>query len=186
MKNITAILAILMVIFAGLACSGDDTEKANALVAEANKAIVEGNNNFDQVKTKGGEFDQKVKEAQTEDEKNSAVDFGNKELMPLYNSMSDNFQKAGDKFDEASKLKLNEKFKEYLAAKAAEFKKRAELANAFKAIPKILSDSKNKNDYKEESAKIVEKVQKLSKEAQELADKATKIADDNPTVIKKI
>jgi hypothetical protein len=43
MKNLTAILAILMLIFVGLACSGDETEKANSLVDEANKFVAEGN-----------------------------------------------------------------------------------------------------------------------------------------------
>jgi tetratricopeptide (TPR) repeat protein len=183
MKNITAILAVLMMIFVGLACSGEETEKANGLVGEANKFIVEGNKNVTDAETKGTEFDKKVTEIDSDDDHKAVSEFGEKELIPLYDKMKDNFQKAGDKFEEAGKLKLNEKYKEYLTTKAAEFKKRAEYAESLKAIPKTLSASKAAKDYSESVKKDVEKSQKLLKEAQELADKATKIQKDNPTVI---
>jgi hypothetical protein len=185
MRNLTGILAILMMIFMGLACSGDDTEKANALVDEANKFVDEGNKNIKDAETKGKEFDQKVEDAKTNDEHDKVSDFGKNELIPLYDKMKDNFQKAGEKFDAASKLKVNDKFKEYLEAKAAEFKKRADYAESLKAIPKTLTDSKDKTAYKDAVKKDVEKSQATLKEAQDLADKATKIQTDNPSIFKK-
>jgi undecaprenyl pyrophosphate synthase len=183
MKNLTGILAILMMIFIGLACSGDDTEKANALVDEANKFIVEGNKSVEQADSKLKEFDAKVDALKNEDDLKAARDFG-KQLTPLYDSMKDNFQKASEKFDAASKLKLNDKFKEYLETKAAEMKKRSEYGNELKAIPKALDDAEGEKAYRDATATIVEKVQKMSKEAQELADKATKIQKDNPSIMK--
>ena len=184
MKNITAILAVLMMIFVGLACSGEETEKANGLVDEANKFIVEGNKNVTDAETKGTKFDKMVSEAEgTKAEQDEITEFGNKELIPLYDKMKDNFQKAGEKFEAASKLKLNDKYKEYLETKAAEFKKRAEYSESLKAIPKTLANSKTKEDYAASVKKDVENSQKILKEAQELADKASKIQKDNPTVI---
>jgi len=186
MKNLTAVLAVLMMIFVGLACSGDESDKANALVDEANKFITDGNKGLEDAKTKGGEFDKMVNEAEgTKEEQDKITEFGNKELMPIYDKMKDNFQKASDKFDAASKLKVNEKFKEYLETKSAEFKKRAEHAESLKAVPKSLADSKDKDSYLEAAKKDNEKSLKLLKEAQELGDKATKIQTDNPTVFKK-
>src|SRR5829696_4305183 len=113
MKNLTAILAVLMMILAGLACSGDETEKANVLVDEANKLIAEGNKNVQDAETKGTEFDKKVTEIDNNDDHKKVSEFADKELVPLYDKMKDNFQKAGEKFEAAGKLKVSEKYKEY-------------------------------------------------------------------------
>jgi hypothetical protein len=186
MKNLTAILAVLMLVFAGLACSGDETDKANALVDEANKFITEGNKNVDDADKKGKEFDTMVDQAEgSKEDQDKITEFGNKELIPLYDKMKDNFQKAGEKFDAASKLKVNDKFKEYLDTKAAEFKKRADYAESLKAIPKTLTTSKSKEEYNEAVKKDVENSQKLLKEAQDLGEKAKKVQNDNPTIFKK-
>ena len=84
MKNITAILAVLVMIFVGLACSGDETDKANVLVDEANKLIADGNKNVDDAKTKGDQFDKMVSEAEeTKEDKDKINEFGNKELTPI-------------------------------------------------------------------------------------------------------
>jgi len=186
MKNLMAVLAVLMLIFAGLACSGDETDKANALVDEANKFITDGNKNVTDAQTKGEEFDKMVKDAdETKEDQQKIIDFGNKELNPLYDKMKDNFQKAGEKFDAASKLKVNDKFKEYLEAKAAEFKKRADYAESLKAVPKSLSESKDKDDYYEKAKKNNDDSKKILGEADELGKKATKIQTDNPNIFKK-
>ena len=185
MKNLTAIAAVLMMIFVGLACTGNETEKANVLVDEANKLIAEGNKNVQDAETKGNEFDQKVSGIDGDEDHKKVAEFGDKELLPLYDKIKDNYQKAGEKFEAASKLKVEDKYKEYLELKALEFKKRAEQAEALKAIPKTLSASKNEQEYSEKVTKDVEKAQKLLKEAEELAGKATKIQNENPNIFKK-
>lgn len=186
MKNLTAVLAVLIMIFVGLACSaGDETEKANTLVDEANKFVTDGNKNVTDAESKGTEFDAKVREVDSNDDQKKVTEFADKELVPLYDKMKDNYQKAGEKFGEASKLKLNEKFKEYLDLKASEFKKRAEYAENLKNIPKTFASSKNEQEYQSAVKKDVEKAQQLLKEANELGEKATKIQTDNPTIFKK-
>ncbi|HEY0458872.1 MAG TPA: hypothetical protein VGC97_06930 [Pyrinomonadaceae bacterium] len=185
MKNLTAVMAILMLIFAGLACSGDETDKANAMVDEANKFIAEGNKNVEEADRKGKEFDKKVEDISSNEEHDKVSDWGKTELLPIYDKMKDNFEKAGEKFSAASKLKVNDKFKEYLDVKAQEFKKRAEYAESLKAIPKTMTDSKDEKEYNEKVKSNVEKAQKLLKEAQELGDKGTKIQNDNPKIFNK-
>jgi hypothetical protein len=184
MKNITGLLAISLMILAGLACSGgNDTAKANELVDEANKFLTEANNSAKKMEAKGKEFDTKVAAVKGEADLKEARDLG-KELLPLYESMKENFQKAGEKFTEAGKLAVNEKYKEYLETKGQEMKKRSELAGELKAIPQALDEAKSEKAYKEAIAKIAEKVQKMNKEAKELADKGDKIQKDNPDIIK--
>jgi hypothetical protein len=82
-------------------------------------------------------------------------------------------------------LKVDAKYKEYLEAKSAEFKKRAEHAESLKAVPQSLGSSKDKDDYYEKAKKNNEDSLKILKEADDLGAKAKKIQDDNPNIFKK-
>ncbi len=184
MKNVTGILAVLVLIVVGLACSdGLETKKANEIIAEANNFIVTANENVDKASKKYDEFIKKVDGIKNNDEVDKVRDFG-KELFPLYDVMSENFKKASEKFDEASKLKVNPKYKEYLETKAKEMKSRSDYAAELKKIPQALIDTKNKQDYEKEREKINENVKKMTTEAKELGDKADKIQKENPDIIK--
>jgi len=185
MKNFTGILAIAILILVGLACTDSmETEKANGIIAEANKFITTANENAEKAGKRYDEYTKKVEDIKEEDEVDVVRDFGKKELFPLYDAMGENFKKASEKFDEASKLKVNPKYKEYLETKAQEMKKRSEHALEMKKIPQALIDSKKKKDYEESRDKIIESASKMQKEAKELDEKAEKIRKDNPDVIK--
>lgn len=183
MKNLIGFLAVLVVFLVGLACNDADLEKANGLVREANKFITTGNENIGKADKKYGEYVEKVNGIKSDDDLEKARSFG-KELFPLFDSVSDDFKKASEKFDEASKLKVNEKFKEYLEAKSKEFKARADYGAEMKKIPQALIDSKNKAGYEEERDKIKEKADKFLREAKEFDEKAEKIRSENPTIFK--
>jgi len=186
MKNLTGVFAIFMLLLIGLACSGsfgDETTKANVLVDDANKFVTTANESVTKVGTKADELEKKIDAIKGDADLKSARDFG-KELMPLYDSMSENFKKASDKFDEASKVKIQEKHKEYLETKAKEMKLRSEYALELKKIPQALIDSDGEKAFRDASGKIAENVNKMTKEAKELSDKADKIQKDNPDVMK--
>ncbi len=184
MKNINGLTAILVLILIGLACSdGMETEKANGIIAEANKFITTANENVEKSSKKYEEYVKKVDGIKSNDEVDKVRDFG-KELFPLYDAMSENFKKASEKFDEASKLKVNPKYKEYLETKAKEMKLRSDFSAELKKIPQALIDTKTKQDYEKERDKINENIKKMTAEAKELGDKADKIQKDNPDVIK--
>lgn len=185
MKHITAIFAVFIMIAFGLACSSDETKKANELVAEANKFITEANDAVKKVDSKADEFDRRVNNVKNDADLKAARDFG-KELNAIYKTMEDNFGKGSDKFKEAGKLNVNEKFKEYLAIKGDEMKKRADYSAELQKIPKALDDAQNEKAYREVIVVIIPNVQKMSKEAEELAEKAEKLIKDNPTIIKPI
>ena len=183
MKNIFGILAIAVTIAIGLACSGfDDTAKANAIVDEANKFVKTANDSVEKAEKLGTEFDKRVSAMKTEDDLAKTRDFA-KDLIKEYESMIDNFKKSGDKFDEASKLKLKDKHKEYLEIKAKEMKLRSDYSVELKKIPQSLIDSSNKAEFTSAVAKVVEKVRSMTSEAKDLGEKAEKIIKDNPDIM---
>lgn len=183
MKNTTGILAILMMIFVGLACSGsDETLKANEIVGEANKFVATANENVVKASAKYDEYESKVDAIKNDDGLQEARTFA-KELIPLYDSMSENFRKAGEKFEEASKLKIKEKHKEYLETKAKEMKLRGEYSAELKKIPQALIDSAGEKAYRQTVSDLSDKINKMTEEAKTLGDKATQIQKDNPDVM---
>jgi hypothetical protein len=97
----------------------------------------------------------------------------------------DGYTDAGTKFLEASKLKLQDKFKEYLDAKGQEMKKRGEMADALIGEPRALIDSTNPHDFQTKATESIKKVQSLKKEADDLEAKADKIYKENQSMFKK-
>ena len=184
MRNLTGVLAVIVLIIVGLACSdGYETDKVNAMIAEANKFIDTGNESVEKASKKYDEYVKKVEAIKSNDDVEKAKNFG-KELFPLYDAMSENFKKASEKFDEASKLKNNPKYKEYLDMKVKEFKIRSDFALELKKIPQALIDSKKKEDYEKDRDKLKESSDKMLKEAKELGEKAQQFQKDNPNIIK--
>lgn len=184
MKNINGIIAAVVLALIALACSGtDDTNKANEIVKEANNSVKTANESVDRSQKLGSEFDTQISAIKNKDDLEKTRTLA-KDLSKEYDLMIENFKKAGDKFDEASKLKLNEKFKEYLDTKAKEMKLRSDYAAELKKIPVKLIESDSESEFKSLYKSQFEKVKTMVKDAQELADKADKIVKDNPDVIK--
>ena len=96
----------------------------------------------------------------------------------------DGYKEAGSKFEEASKLDVKDKFKEYLSVKSKEMNKRSELTSALMDEPKALIDSKGPDEYKKKVNQVVAKVTTLKKDAEELAGKADKIFEENKDLFK--
>lgn len=179
-----AIFALAVLLAFVLACSGgNETDQANKLVEEGNAAINEGNKLATEAGAKNDSiFDQL-----------SADDFeGSKErLTPTAREAVDGltkssakYREASKKFDEASKLKIDDKFKEYLSLKSQEFAKRADQMDIGKGNAQALLDS---SDMQALMTKINEnrtKYQALDKESKDLEAKADKIRTDNKDKIK--
>ena len=182
MKNLTGILAVLILICVGLACSSYETTKANETVGEANKFVTAANESVVKAGTLYDEYEAKVDSIKNDDGLEEARKMAN-DLLPLYDSMSQNFTKAGEKFDEASKLKIKDAHKQYLETKAKEMKLRGEYSAEMKKIPQALIDSSGEKAYREAVTSVIEKVNKMTTEAKTLGDKATQIQKDNPDVM---
>lgn len=162
-----ALLALAVLLTFLLACSAlsDETDKANKLVAEGNTAITEGNKLATDADAKG--------------DKASA-----QEAIDTLTKAAAKYREAGTKFDEASKLKINDKFKEYLSLKSQEFNKRAELMEVAKKNSQAMLDSTDPEALMTKVQENKSQVEKLDKEAKDLEAKAEKIRTDNKDLIK--
>jgi hypothetical protein len=175
-----ALLAGLLLLGVVLACSsGDETDKANKLVNEGNAAIEEGK------KFVADGEDKKNKMLQTSVAQLADARTLAKEAIRAYEQAEQKAKEAAGKFDEASKLKVSDKFKEYLGLKVKEYNKRAELVEALKGAPQALIDSENRASFISHASEANQKAEGLAKEADDLEAQAEKLQKDNPDTIKK-
>ncbi len=186
-KSIGGVLTIMMLLIFGLkACGlGEQTDEANKLKDEVNVLIKK----HSELAVKAGElFDDllgdnltKVKDIKAYKEKNkSKFD----ELISLIGQVERLGAELTDKFEQASKLKLPEKYKEYLGIKIQESKKRADghkftisFTKEFLQTNDVDKINKLMEDFNQQTADI-------AKEADKLSEKARQLAKDNPNVIK--
>ena len=141
-----------------LACgSADETDQANKLVAEGNSVIDEGKKFFKDAEAK------KTQMLQTDVSRLAEARTLANEAIRGYDQAEEKAKAAAGKFEEASKLKISDKFKEYLSLKVKEFNKRAELIEAARgiAIPKSFSPDEQK--YRKYSKKSIVASQLLPK-----------------------
>lgn len=171
-------LASLTILFALLlACGGNETPKANALVDEANKSIQEGNTAFTDASSKNTAM---ISAAAQDMDNKSGAD----ETIAAFQKASDAYLNASKKFDEASKFNIQDKFKEYLQAKAQEMKKRSDICSEAKGMGEALKSSSNLADFRDKVKAITDKIDGISKEAKDLEDKADKIQKENKEIFK--
>lgn len=186
LKNINALLTAVLLIGLSLACSiGEETDAANKLVDEANAVI----KTYNEATVKSGKlFTELLGDNLTKVEDLEAYKTQNKarfdELLSLNGQIEKSGAEAIEKFEAASKLKVDEKFKEYLTVKVQEFKKRAEADKLTAPFVKSFLEAKDVEkmdkligDYNKKSAETV-------KESEELMKKADQIVKDNPNSIK--
>jgi len=173
-------MALFLLVAAVLACSsGNETEKANKLGDEGNAAVEEGKKFYVDAEAKKQQM-LETKVSQLAEARTLA-----KEAIAAYDKAEDKCKDAAKKYDEASKLKISDKFKEYLGIKTKEYNKRAELVEAAKGTPQALIDSESRTSFISRANANNDKVAKLIKEADELAGQAKKIETDNPDMFKK-
>jgi hypothetical protein len=174
-----AVMALLVLVVAVLACSsGDETAKANKLVDEGNAAVQEAKKFVTEAEEKKQKMLQ-TKVAQLADARATA-----KEAIAAYDKAREKCKEASKKYEEASKLKIKDKFKEYLALKVKEYDKRAELVETAKGTPQALIDSKSRSSFIAMANANNERVDRLTKEADDLAAQADKLQKDNPDIFK--
>ena len=178
-RHSSTFMALLLLAAAVLACSsGNETEKANKLVDEGNAAVNEGKKYVTEAEEK------KAKMLETPVADLAEARTLAKEAIAAYDKAAAKCKEAASKYEEASKLKLSDKFKEYLGIKVKEYNKRAELVETAKGTPQALIDSESRDSFVSRANENNAKVDKLSKEAEDLAAQATKLEKDNPDLFK--
>jgi len=180
-RHSSAVMALLLLVAAVLACSsigGDETEKANKLVGEGNSAVQEAKKYVAEAEEK------KQKMLQTNAGKLKEARATAAEAIEAYDKAKEKCKEAAKKYEEASKLKVKDKFREYLTLKVKEFDKRAELVETAKGTPQALIDARNRVSFVSMANANNERVDRLTKEANDLAAEADKLQKDNPDSFK--
>ena len=174
-------MALPLLVVAVLACSGsigNETVKANKLVEEGNAAVQEGKKYVEDAEEKKDKM-LHTKVSQLAEARTLA-----KEAIAAYDKAQEKCKEAAKKYDEASKLKISDKFKEYLALKVKEYNKRAEVMETAKATPQALLDSESQKSFITRAKANNEKIDALAKEAEDLAGQSDKLQKDNPDIFK--
>ena len=181
-QSVPRVCALLLTIFvlSGCATPGDDSERANRAVDDGNAEVEAGKKLSEEGLAKYMEafdFEESTgSSSDWEDRKQPA-----REAIDLLGKAVERFRKAADKFEEASKLRVDEKFKQYLSLKTQGLRKRAEQVEVVRNIPEMLLDESIK-DSKSLLPKIDEaneRSQRLGKESEELESQAEKIRLEN-------
>lgn len=175
LRNYT-LLALLALLTFAVACT--ETEQANKLIEEGNAMITEANKMSEEAGTKYGKLlDNMTDENFSEEQAKSKSDIN--AAADAFGKSAEKYRAAAKKFEEASKMKVDDKFKEYLSFKAQEFNKNADGSEAAQALVKALADSADGAAFKAKIAELKPKVDQLSKEATEFQQKAEKIRTEN-------
>lgn len=170
----------------GLACDSAQIDEANKLVDEGNVII----NKTNELVTKQEAL---IKDLlgenmlQAEDLEKYKNDNKTKfdELIGLCDQAEKGGNDAAAKFEQASKVKVGEKFQEYAGLKGQELKKRAEIDKATGVFVKAFLAEKDPEKADSLITDYNKKSEDMRKEADGLMTKADQIVKDNPTVFKK-
>lgn len=183
----SAVLALLLLTAFALACGvlKNDLDQANKLVGEANDELKTVHKIKKDSDDKIRDFKKALDDKQVDRVKSTLGD-----LIKMIDEGLDHGRKAADKIEEASKLNVGDKFKEYLDLKAQSFNKQVEAFEARKRSAEIFRNAYGSTDgdelekAKDDFSKETEKYKQLMDEADEVGEKADKIQRENPDKIK--
>jgi hypothetical protein len=180
-QHLKPLLALAILVAAVLACSSgknSEVDKANKLVDEGNAAVQEAKKHVTEAEDKKSQM-LKTNVSQLAQARVLAA-----ESVAAYDRAKDKCKEAAQKYDEASRLKINEKFRDYLILKAKEYNKRAEVVDTAKDTPQAVIESTNRSSFVIRANANNQKVAQLVKEADDLGAQADKLQKDNPNIFK--
>lgn len=191
-KRLTLWAVALLAVFA-TACM--ETEKANKLIDVGNAAYTEGNKLLEEASAKNNKVVELLSAAapkshDDEEEPGPAVDTQAikstaQAAIDGYEKSAAKFREAAAKFDEASKLKVPDKMKEYWTLKSQAFAKLAERADVIKGNCKAVLATDDRAALAKTFSENKERTDKLYKDATDLNEKANKIQEDNKDIFQK-
>lgn len=181
-RNSSALLALFLLLGVIIACNRsattNETAQANKLVDDGNKAVEEAKTFITDAEAK------KTKMMQTDVRRLAEARVTAAEAIAAYDKAATKCKEAAQKYDEASRLKISDKFKEYLILKVKEYQKRGEMIDTAKGTPQALIESTNKSSFAIRANSNNAKVDALRKEAEGFAAQAEKLQKDNPNMFK--
>ena len=179
-------LALMIVVLFALACKfGNETEAANKLVDKANDEIKMAKEIQDKNEEKTGAYKTALQDGNFNKAK-SLLD----EVVKDIDVGVKHGETAAENLEAAAKLKVDDKFKEYLEVRAQSVRKRIdsykELKTMFGTTSEMLANptAASVQNAQPKIKDSQEKISKLDKEAEELEEKSEKVRKDNPDKFK--
>jgi hypothetical protein len=187
-----AALAVLLLASMVIACSALKRMSGNSGIDEANKLVQSANEDLKEI-TKIAQAN-KDKESRINKQLNASDFDGAKQTMDeAIKAIDDGLgrgRSAADKFEQASKLEVDQVYKEYLTLKSQSVRKTAEAFEELKKAITILRDNVGGKDKaalkraQQDAIKAGENFDRLIAEAVKLDHEADDIARKNPDKIK--
>ena len=183
-------LAVVLLLALAAGCKikfGDDTGEANKLIAEANAGIVAADKISEEAYAKFRSY--------MNDETMNGFPANRERIRATVQESADLFGKSAaayreqvvEKFEGASKMKIDDRFREYIKLKVEAFRKLADSKEVARELalvpldPSVTTQGAFLAKVKEVDARLNAAV----KEVQELNSRANKIQQDNPDLIGK-
>ncbi|HZI17082.1 MAG TPA: hypothetical protein VEY09_00665 [Pyrinomonadaceae bacterium] len=178
----TRALALFSLLLAlGLAAACDQTEQANQLVTEMNAHIEKGQELSAQATARSEEIQSKNFEAEREEVRRLG-----RESADIYGQARDHFGQAADKAEQASKLKVQDWFREYLTLKAQQMRRTAE---AFDLSAQEGQAAAGEGTLAEINQKIEEfeaRIEKINQENQATLSRIKQLEEEHRTDLKEV
>lgn len=186
-----AVLALVLLASVALACGALKNLGSNSL-AEANKLVQEANGELKAIDRIIDDNDEKVTALDKAEKAGDSAEV-KRVLDDVIKAIDDGLKHgevAADKLDKASKMNVDDKYKEYLSLKSQSLRKQIEAFKELKEAAKIERDNfdnpdkaamqKAKDDFRKKNANY----KKLLGDAKDLSRKADDVARQNPDKIK--
>ena len=178
-----SILPVLFILIAALACSNDETAKANKLVDDANDVVKDANKASQDGLAKIYGMEAMLPKIKNQNDLSAARGVAN-ECISILTKAKQSYSDASDKLGQASKMSINQKFKEYLDLKSQEMKKRSDAMDAAIGEPQALIQTESVSEYTFKVKSITDNFKNLQQAADDVAKKADKIQEENKDAIK--
>jgi hypothetical protein len=166
-----------------MACSSDETQKANKLVDDANDTVKIANKNSEDGLAKIYSMEAMLPRIKNQNDLNAARSVAN-ECISILNKAKDGYTEAANKLGDASKMSINDKFKEYLGLRSQEMSKRSEAMDTAIREPQALIQTDSVSEYTFKVKSITDNFKGLQQAADDLAKKADKLQEENKDAIK--
>ncbi len=169
-----------------IGCSGGNQQaEANKIVDQANKKLDETKELYSKTETRNSTlFSANIQTIRQLFAYKARMEGEAKSIVTDYEKVADSLKDIAKQYDEISRLKVDDKYKEYAKLKSDEYAKRAEAvgvrkgnAQAFAEIddPRILTAKFAENNTKSD---------KMFKDAEDIGTKAKKIEENNKEIFK--
>lgn len=182
-KSFTRFALLFFACFAQACSSSNQMDKANRLVESGSASVAEGDKLFKEAVLNSDKLFETISPEQYLQERDSVKELAQQAAGGFEKSAA-KYREAAAKFDEASKLSIHEKLKEYLTLQTQMYNKRAEQSDISKATPLAFIDSIDAEALQKKRMDNQQRVDELEKEAADLAEKSNKIQQENKSIFK--